>query len=143
MVPEAVPALASLRGVGTATRRPRCWSPCRGQNPKRLKSEASFAHLLCGMVASLRPPLSGKTVRHRLNHRGNQYANRALATRSGARADELGGAHPRVRSERRAAEGKKSRREILRCLKRYVAREVYRVLTRPPVVVPPLSPWVP
>ncbi len=78
-------------------------------------------------------------MRHRLNRGGNRDANRALHVLALGRMswDE----RTREYVARRTAEGK-SRREILRCLKRYIAREVYRVLTAP-VVVPTLPPAVP
>jgi transposase len=68
---------------------------------------------------------SGKVVRHRLNRGGNRDANRALHMICMVRM----GMDQRTQQyvTRRTAEGK-SKREILRCLKRYVAREVYRVL---------------
>ena len=135
LVVEAVPALASLRGVGTDTSASLLVAV--GDNPERLKSEASFARM-CG-VAPLAAS-SGKTVRHRLNRGGNRDANRALHVLALGRMswDE----RTREYVARRTAEGK-SRREILRCLKRYVAREVYRVLTTRPVVMPPPLPAVP
>ena len=73
LVAEYVPALASLRGVGTDTAASLLVAV--GDNPERLKSEAAFARL-CG-VAPLEAS-SGKTVRHRLNRGGNRDANRAL-----------------------------------------------------------------
>jgi transposase len=68
---------------------------------------------------------SGKVVRHRLNRGGNRDANRALHMICVVRM----GSDQRTRSyvARRTAEGK-SKWEIMRCLKRYIAREVYRVL---------------
>jgi transposase len=68
---------------------------------------------------------SGKIVRHRLNRGGNREANRALYMTCLARMRR----DPRTQEyvARRTREGK-SKREIIRCLKRYVAREVYRVL---------------
>jgi transposase len=68
---------------------------------------------------------SGKVVRHRLNRGGNRDANRALYMICLARMRR----DPRTRDyvARRPAEGK-SKREIIRCLKRYLARETYRVL---------------
>ena len=93
-----------------------------GDNPERLRSEASFASL-CGV--SPIEASSGKVVRHRLNRGGNRDANRALymiclsRMRRDTRTQEY--------VARRTPEGK-SKREIIRCLKRYVAREVYRVL---------------
>jgi transposase len=123
LVSEAVPALAALRGVGTDTAASLLVAV--GDNPERLKSEASFAHL-CGVAPV--PASSGKTVRLRLNRGGNRDANRALHVLALGRMswDE----RTREYVARRAAEGK-SKREILRCLKRYVAREVYRILTAP------------
>src|SRR5215212_5217019 len=93
-----------------------------GDNPERLKSEASFARL-CGVAPVAAS--SGKTTRHRLNRGGNRDANRALHVLALGRMswDE----RTREYVAKRTAEGK-SKREILRCLKRYLAREVYRVL---------------
>jgi transposase len=123
LVSEAVPALAALRGVGTDTAASLLVAV--GDNPERLKSEASFARL-CGVAPV--PTSSGKTVRHRLSRGGNRDANRALHVLALGRMswDE----RTREYVLRRTAEGK-SKREILRCLKRYVAREVYRILTAP------------
>ena len=89
-----------------------------GDNPERLRSEAAFAHL-CG-VAPI-PASTGKTHRHRLNRGGDRAANNALYTvvLTRLRLD------PRTRAyvTRRSAEGL-SKREITRCLQRYVAREL-------------------
>jgi transposase len=83
-----------------------------------LRSEASFASL-CGV--SPVEASSGKVVRHRLNRGGNRDANRALHMICVVRM----GSERRTRSyvARRTAEGK-SKWEIMRCLKRYIAREV-------------------
>jgi transposase len=89
-----LPSPRSLRGVGTDTAASLLVAV--GDNPQRLKSEASFARV-CGVAPV--PASSGKTVRHRLNRGGNTDANRALCTCSGARADELGRTHPRVRRQ--------------------------------------------
>jgi transposase len=99
-----------------------------GENPERMKSEAAFA-MLCG-VAPL-PASSGKTRRYRLNRGGDRAANCALhmaATISRLRVE------PRTRAyaARRAAEGL-SKKEILRCLKRYLARELYKLLKSTPL----------
>ncbi len=90
-----------------------------GDHPGRLRSEAAWAHL-CG-VAPI-PASSGKVTRHRLNPGGDRQANHALWRIVFTRL----GSHPATRAyaERRAAEGK-SKAEIIRCLKRYAAREVY------------------
>jgi transposase len=121
LVTQVAPELVSLAGIGTdhaAT-----LLIVAGDNPQRLRSEASFASL-CGV--SPVEASSGKVVRHRLNRGGNRDANRALhlicVVRK--RIDQ----RTRRYAARRASEGK-SKKEIIRCLKRYVAREVYRVLT--------------
>jgi transposase len=89
-----------------------------GDNPERLKSEASFA-ALCGVSPLLAS--SGKTNRHRLNRGGDRAANSALHRVVIVRMKS----HPQTRAyvERRTREGL-SKREIIRCLKRYVAREL-------------------
>ncbi len=95
-----------------------------GENPDRLRSEAAWA-MLCG-VAPL-PASSGKTTgRHRLNRGGDRQANRALhmIVISRRRTDET----TKAFTARKTAEGK-SKLETIRCLKRYVAREVYPLLT--------------
>jgi transposase len=93
-----------------------------GDNPERLGSEASFA-ALCG--ASPVEQSSGKSQRRRLNRGGDRQANAALhrivVTRM--RQDE----RTRGYLERRTAEGK-GKREVMRCLKRYVAREIYALI---------------
>ena len=93
-----------------------------GQNVERLRGEASFA-ALCG--ASPLPASSGKTSRHRLNYGGDRDANRALHLIAVCRLRYC----PRTRAyaKRRAAEGK-TKADILRCLKRYIARETYHTL---------------
>ena len=94
-----------------------------GQNPERLHSEAAFA-MLCG--AAPLPASSGRTHRHRLNRGGDRQANAALyrIVLSRLRWD------PRTQAyaERRTTEGL-SKKEIMRCLKRYIAREIYTALT--------------
>src|SRR5919199_1092592 len=120
LVAEAAPELISLPAIGTdhaAT-----LLIVAGDNPERLGSEASFASL-CG-VAPIEAS-SGKIVRHRLNRGGNRQANRALHMTCLARMRRDRRTHEYV--ARRTQEDK-SKREIIRCLKRYIAREVYRVL---------------
>jgi len=95
-----------------------------GDRPtERLRSEAAFASL-CG--ASPIPASSGMTQRHRLNYSGHRQANSALYRTVIVRMRF----HPATIAyvERRTAEGK-TKREIIRCLKRYVAREIYHHLT--------------
>jgi transposase len=97
-----------------------------GDNPDRLRSEASFA-ALCG-VSPLEAS-SGKTRRRRLNRGGNRQANSALyrIALSRLRWDT----RTRDYLARRITEGK-THREAIRCLKRYIAREIYRIITFPP-----------
>lgn len=114
---ETAPALLAIYGVGTdsAAR----LLVAAGDNPDRLRSEAAWARL-CGV--SPIEASSGKVTRHRLNPGGNRQANAALwhivITRMSA--------DPRTRDyvERRSKQGRTSK-EIIRVLKRYVAREVY------------------
>lgn len=97
-----------------------------GDNPERLHSEASFA-ALCG--SSPVEASSGKTNRHRVNRGGDRQANAALyrIVLSRLHVDPA----TRAYRDRRIAEGK-TKREIIRCLKRYVAREVYTLLRPAP-----------
>jgi len=97
-----------------------------GDNPDRLRSEASFARL-CG-VAPI-PASSGRTDRHRLHRGGDRDANRALYVVAITRL-----AHcptTRAYAQRRRQQGL-SNRDIIRCLKRYIARDLYRHLTIEP-----------
>lgn len=93
-----------------------------GDNPDRLRSERAFAHL-CG-VAPI-PASSGKTNRHRLHRGGDRSANRALHIAVIVRMRYC--ARTRTYVARRTAEGM-SKPEIIRCLKRYLAREIYRTI---------------
>ena len=120
LVGQVAPELVSLPGIGTDNAA--TLLVVAGDNPQRLRSEASFANL-CG-VAPIEAS-SGKVVRHRLNRGGNREANRALYMTCLARMRRDQRTKEYV--VRRTQEGK-SKREIIRCLKRYVAREVYRVL---------------
>ena len=123
LVRTSAPELLELTGVGIVTGA--MLLVAAGDNPERLRSEAAFAHL-CG-VAPL-PASSGKTNgRHRLDRGGDRQANSALWRIVIVRTT----CDPRTRTyvERRLKEGR-SKREITRSLKRYVAREVYRHLPR-------------
>jgi transposase len=120
LVPAAAPNLAGLFGVGTDTAG--ALLVAAGDNPDRLRSEASFA-ALCG--ASPLPASSGRTLRHRLNRGGNREANNALWRIALVRM-----AHdPTTRAyvERRTKQGL-SKPEIIRCLKRYIARQAFAQL---------------
>jgi transposase len=120
LVAAAAPDLVAVKGVGTDTAATLLVTA--GDNPDRLRSEAAFAHL-CG-VAPI-PASSGKTVRHRLNRGGDRQANRALHLLAVRRLRW----HPATvaYAARRTAEGL-SKPEILRCLKRYIARQLYPLL---------------
>lgn len=117
LVHRTAPTLLDVYGVGTNTAA--ILLVAAGDNPHRLRNEAAFAHL-CG-VAPL-PASSGKITRHRLNPGGNRQANHALwrivFTRMSS--DE----RTRKYVARRLAEGRTTR-EVMRVLKRYVAREIY------------------
>ncbi len=100
-----------------------------GDNPERMGSEAAFA-ALCGV--SPVEASSGRITRHRLNQGGDRQANNALWRIALVRMT----CDPSTRAyvERRTAEGK-SKREIIRCLKRHIAREIYRLITTPNAVI--------
>ena len=117
LVRQAAPATVALAGIGIDHAGQLLASA--GQNPERLHSETAFARL-CG--AAPIPASSGRTQRHRLNRGGDRQANRALHMAVIVRMRLC----PRTRAyvERRSAEGL-SKPEIMRCLKRYLAREVY------------------
>ena len=120
-VTARAPGLLALHGAGPDTAA--LLLVAAGDHPERLRSESSWAHL-CG-VAPI-PASSGKVAgRYRLNRGGNREANQALWRIVITRMRS----HPATRAyvERRTKEGL-SKREIIRCLKRYVAREVYRHL---------------
>ena len=120
------PALLGARGVGAETAA--ALLVAAGDNPDRMRSEASFA-ALCG--TSPIEASSGPIVRHRLNRGGNRHANNALwrIAMVRLRVDERSIAY----AARLTAEGK-TRRETLRCLKRHIAREAYKLITDPPDV---------
>jgi transposase len=96
-----------------------------GDNPGRITSEAAFA-ALCGVSAV--DCSSGKQQRHRLNRGGDRQANSALWRNAVTRIQHDPGTQDYY--ARRAAAGK-TRKEIIRELKRYIAREAYRTLIRP------------
>lgn len=122
LVRRTAPTLVDVYGVGIHSAA--ILLVAAGDNPHRLRNEAAFAHL-CG-VAPL-PASSGKTHRHRLNPGGNRQANHALwrVVFTRMSSDE----RTRTYVTRRRAEGR-STREIMRVLKRYVARELYPHLVR-------------
>jgi transposase len=118
LVTATAPELLAHKGVGPDTAA--ALLVAAGDNPSRLRSEATFARL-CG--AAPIPATSGKTQnRHRLHRGGDRQANSALwhiaLTRMSWDPDT------RAYVERRTKEGL-SKREVMRCLKRYIARKIF------------------
>jgi transposase len=122
LVTTCAPKMLELFGVGIDTTATLLVTA--GDNPERLRSEAAWAHL-CG-VAPIEAS-SGKVTRHRLDRGGDRNANQALWRIVMTRL----ACDPRTREymERRTKEGR-SKREVIRILKRYVAREVFKYLPR-------------
>lgn len=120
VVARTAPALTALFGVGPDVAGQLLATA--GDNPDRLRSEAALAHL-CG-VAPI-PASSGRTDRHRLHRGGDRAANSALYVITLCRMRH----DPRTRAyvERRTQQGL-SKKEIIRCLKRYIIREVHTAL---------------
>jgi transposase len=120
LVADTAPELVARVGIGTE-----CASAllvAAGDNPERLRNEATFAHL-CG--AAPIDASSGKHERHRLNRGGDRQANSALWKIVITRMVY----DPRTRDyiERRMKDGL-TKKEAIRCLKRFIAREVYNCL---------------
>ncbi len=121
---RANPGLRQVPGVGPLVAA--TLLVAAGDNPDRMTSEAAFA-ALCG--ASPVPASSGKTTAMRLNRGGNRQANSALFRIAVVRLSHHH--QPTVDYlNRRTAEGK-TKRSILRCLKRFIAREIYSHLVNP------------
>jgi transposase len=126
LVADLMPDLLAAPGLGpvVAAQILISWS-----HPGRIRDEAAFAAL--AGVSPL-PASSGNTTRHRLNRGGDRHLNRALHTiaLTRMRSDST----TRAYVTRRLSQGK-TKREIIRCLKRYIARQIYRQLqasaTRP------------
>ncbi|UKA56883.1 IS110 family transposase [Arthrobacter sp. FW306-2-2C-D06B] len=117
------PLLRDLHGVGTDVASQLLVTV--GDNPERICTEAQFAALVG--VAPI-PASSGKTIRHRLSRGGDRQANKAIHHVVLVRM--MSDTRTRTYVARRRAEGK-STKEIMRCLKRYVARELYDQLLHP------------
>jgi transposase len=117
---EAAPVLSKLKGVGPDVAG--ALLVAASDNPERLRSDAAFASL-CGV--SPVPASSGKTNRHRLNRGGDRVANNALWRIVMVRL--TCDVRTQTYVTRRTAEGM-AKRDIIRCLKRYVAREVFHAL---------------
>ena len=121
LIEETAPGLVALHGVGTDTAASLLVTA--GDNPDRIHNERSWAHL-CGVTPI--PASSGKTTRHRLNRGGDRQANAALYRIVLTRISS----HDETRRyvKRRRQEGLNTA-EIMRCLKRYVARQTFKHLT--------------
>jgi len=135
LVRHAAPA-QFLAKKGVATQVAAALLVTAGDNPGRVRKEASFA-ALCG--ASPVDASSGKQLRHRPGRGGDRQANSALWTIAMTRL-----AHdPRTKAyaARRTAEGK-TRKEIIRCRKRYIAREIYKALCLPQRPAMPSAPKI-
>jgi transposase len=117
------PLLRDLHGVGTEVASQLLVTA--GDNPERIGTEARFAALVG--VAPM-PASSGKTTRHRLSRGGDRQANKAIHHVALVRM--MSDTRTRTYVTRRRAEGK-STKEIMRCLKRYIAREIYDQLLHP------------
>jgi transposase len=122
LVAATAPQMVTRHGVGTDTAG--SLLVAAGDNPGRLRNEAAFAHL-CGSAPI--EASSGKVVRHRLNRGGDRQANHALWRIAMTRMSS----HPQTRAYviKRTADGK-SKRDILRCPKRAIARELFPLLTQ-------------
>jgi transposase len=130
LVTAAAPELVELHGVGVEIAGQ--FLVTAGDNADRIRSEAAFAKL-CGVAPQ--PASSGRTSgRHRLSRGGDRAANSALYIVTIVRMRH----HQPTRDyvERRTAEGL-SKREIIRCLKRYIAREIYHHLPPTTAAKPP------
>jgi len=121
LIENTAPLLLELYGVGTDTAA--SLLVAAGDNPDRLHNERSWAHL-CGVTPL--PASSGKTTRYRLNRGGDRQANAALHRIVLTRMSS----HEQTRRyvARRRDEGLNTA-EIMRCLKRYVARQTFKHLT--------------
>lgn len=123
LIAENAPVLLQMTGVGAVTAAViiTVWS-----HPGRIRSQAALAQIAgtCPI-----PAFSGNTIRHRLNRGGDRQLNRAINTivLTRMRMDPA----TRAYVERRTAEGR-TKREITRCLKRYVTRQIHRTLTGTP-----------
>lgn len=121
------PALLGAKGVGPEVAA--TLLVVAGDNPERLRSDAALA-ALCG--ASPIEASSGRVVRHRLNRGGNRQGNNALWRIVLVRMSTCPQTQAYVK--RRTAEGR-SKKEIIRCLQRYVAREIHTLLVKDHVVI--------
>jgi len=123
LVTERAPDLMTSHGIATLTVAEMLILV--GDDPTRIRSEAAFAKL-CGVCPI--PASSGKTHRFRLNRGGNRQANAALYRVAIVR---MRGHEPTLAYVRKRTKDGKSKSEIIRCLKRYIVREIYSQLCLP------------
>ncbi len=123
LVIERAPDLMTSHGIATLTVAEMLIVV--GDDPTRVRSEAAFAKL-CGVCPI--PASSGKTHRFRLNRGGNRQANAALYRVAIVR---MRGHEPTLAYVRKRTKDGKSKSEIIRCLKRYIVREIYSQLCLP------------
>ena len=128
LLKEAYPALIGSRGIGTISAARLVVAA--GSNPERMKSEAAFS-MLCG--TSPVPASSGRTDRFRLNRGGDRQANRAI--HEIARTRMTNDKRTQDYIAKRISEGK-TKKEAIRCLCRFIAREVYGLITGPQEPLP-------
>ena len=129
MTQQLAPELVQAHGMGAGTAAEMLLLV--GDNPGRIRSEGALAKL-CGACPV--PASSGKTSRHRLDRGGNRQANAVLYRVVIVR---MRGHQPTLDYiRRRTAEGKR-KPEIIRCLKRFVAREIFGYLCHTPSAAPP------
>jgi transposase len=115
-------APATISGLGVGVQHAARLLIAAGENIERFHSEAAFAHLCAAAPISAS---SGKTRRHRLNYGGNRQANRTLHMIIVVRLRYC--ERTKTYMQRRQTEGL-TKKEVIRCLRRYLARELYRTL---------------
>jgi transposase len=120
---RAAPALTSLFGIGEDSAAELLI--VAGDNPDRIRSEAALA-MLCGLCPV--PASSGKTTRHRLNRGGHRQANAALHRIVVVR---MRFHEPTIAYVNRRTKEGKTKKEIMRCLKRLLIREIYQIIVAP------------
>jgi transposase len=125
LIEQKAPSLFESHGIATLTIAEMLI--LIGDNPTRIRSEAALAKM-CGVCPI--PASSGKTHRFRLNRGGNRQANAALYRVAIVR---MRSHEPTLAYVRKRTKDGKSKSEIIRCLKRYIVREIFRHLCRPEI----------
>lgn len=134
LVLETAPALLGMTGISVITAAQLLVTI--GDDPDRIRSEAAFAKI-CGTAPQ--PATSGTTTnRHRLDQGGDRHANAALHRTVLVRL-----AHdPETQAymAKATSEPRKTKRDAIRSLKRFLARRIYKIVTNPPEDLPPSGP---